>query len=82
MNIPKEQKKVKYFQKDKIFNHLDRFGSITQKDAYELYAITRLGARIYELRELGLVIDTIMEDGKNRFGEKTRYARYILRRES
>lgn len=82
MNIPKEEKKVKYFQKDKIFNHLDRFGSITQKEAFELYAITRLGARIYELREAGLVIDMIYETGVNRFGEKTRYGRYFLRKDA
>jgi len=38
----------------------------------------RLGARIWDLRRDGVNISMEMEEGKNRFGKKTRYARYKL----
>lgn len=72
---------VKRSQKNKVFDFLDRFGSISVLDAFECYAITRLSAVIYLLRREGLVIDTVIEKGYNRFGERTRFARYYLRRE-
>ena len=81
MNISQEKPNVKYIQREKVFNHLDRLGSITTKDAFEIYGITRLSAKIYELRKMGLIIDTVRERGFNRFGEPTNYARYYLRRD-
>ncbi len=51
---------------------------ITSEDAYLMFGITRLSAIIFDLREQGLNIDTLDEKGKNRYGDKTRYGRYIL----
>lgn len=79
--IPQTKIKVKRSQKNKVFDYLDRFGSITSLEAFENFAITRLGARIYDLRQLGIMIDTVIERGVNRFGEPTKFARYYLRRE-
>ena len=42
------------------------------------YGIMRLGARIFELRRGGMDICREMVSGKNRYGEKTSYAKYIL----
>ena len=50
---------------------------LTAADAVEM-GIYRLAPRIMELREAGHVINTIMEEGENRHGEKVRYARYVL----
>ena len=81
MNIPQTIKKVKLSQKEKVLRHLDQFGSITTLEAFRDYAITRLSAKIYELRKMGLVIVTIRERGFNRFGEPTNFARYYLRKD-
>ena len=40
-------------QTEKVLKHLLRKGSITSWEAIEKYGITRLSARIFELRELG-----------------------------
>lgn len=61
-----------------ILKHLKRNPWITSRDAFEKYGITRLSARIKELREMGYDIRTIMVETTTRFGESCRYARYVL----
>lgn len=51
---------------------------ITSAEAFTLFGITRLSARIYELRDSGMNIVTISETSKNRYGNPTTYARYRL----
>jgi len=63
----------------RILNHLKAYGSITSMEAFEKYGITRLAARIKELRDDGYNIITHMMDGQNRYGEATKYAKYVLR---
>lgn len=38
---------------DLILNHIKTHGSITSKEAFELFGCTRLSARIFDLREKG-----------------------------
>lgn len=66
-------------QCDKILRHLKDVGSITPVDALRDYGCMRLGARIWGLKRMGHHIDMELETGENRYGEKTRYARYTLR---
>lgn len=66
-------------QKEKILNHLQIHGSITDLDAYTLYAVRRLGARIWDLRSDGHAIVTQNTKAKNRFGEETHFATYVLK---
>lgn len=54
---------------------------ITSRDAFEYYGITRLSARIKELREMGYDIRTIMVETTTRFNEPCRYARYVWKHE-
>lgn len=61
-----------------ILEHLRTHKWLTSKEAFELYGITRLSARIKELRELGYDIRTVMVETTTRFGESCRYARYVL----
>ena len=61
-----------------ILDYLMRNKSITQKDAIDLFGCYRLGARIWDLKNAGVEIVRHMEDGVNRFGERTRYARSSL----
>lgn len=67
--------------KTRILNHFKEYGSITSMDAFERYGITRLAARIKDLRDLGYNITTLTMEGQNRYGEATRYAKYILKGE-
>ena len=55
--------------------------TITSKEAFRELGITRLSARIFDLRNLGYVIDTKDVLGRNRYGHATRYAEYLLIRE-
>lgn len=61
-----------------ILDHLKKFGSITSADAYELYGCHRLGARIADLKAIGISITAERESGKNRFGQTVYYNRYRL----
>ena len=65
-------------QKETILKHLKEHGKITDLTAYRLYAIRRLGARIWDLRDDGYIIRTEDTKGKNRFGKITRFATYIF----
>lgn len=63
-------------QKERIRKYLDDFGSITKLEAMRDLGIMRLEARIWEMVRAGEPIITDWETGKNRYGDKTRYARY------
>lgn len=65
-------------QKERILRHLQVFGSITPVEALNDYGVMRLAARISDLKEDGNKIITNDVTGINRFGEKTRYAKYVL----
>lgn len=61
-----------------VLNYLESHSGITSKQAFEIFGITRLSARISDLRGEGYNISTINRDGLNRWGHKTRYAEYRL----
>lgn len=63
----------------KVIEHLLKKGSITSWDAITLYGATRLSAIIFNLRDRGYEIDTLMIEGKDRFGNESRYAKYVLK---
>lgn len=65
-------------QKERILRHLTDFGSITQMDAMQDYGIMRLASRVNDLRRDGAQIVTEVVEGRNRYGEKTRWARYRM----
>lgn len=64
--------------KPRIIKYMQKHGGITSQDAFKDLGITRLSARIKELRDVGYDISTIMVDGKNRYGEDIRYGLYRL----
>lgn len=63
-------------QKQMVLDYIREFGSITPLDAFRDLGITRLSAIVFRLRADGHDIDKAIESGKNRFGNRTRYARY------
>jgi len=64
--------------KNRIIEYMKKHKGITSQDAFRDLGITRLSARIKELRELGYNISTIMVDGTNKYGERVRYGLYKL----
>ena len=65
-------------QAERILRHLTDFGSITQGEALQEYGIMRLASRVNDLRRDGVPIITEVVEGRNRYGEKTRFARYRI----
>ena len=65
-------------QSDIVLRHLEDYGSITQMDAIRDYGIMRLASRVNDLRREGHPIITEVVEGRNRYGEKTRWARYRM----
>ena len=65
-------------QKDRVIAHILAYGSITAAEAYSQYGCMRLASRICDLKADGYKIGKTMEEGKNRYGETERHARYFL----
>lgn len=72
LNLDKTQTRVYDF----IKNH----GSITTLDAFLELGETRLSARIFELKEKGVRLETEWIDVSNRFGESRRVKKYFFAR--
>ena len=64
--------------KQRILKHLQEKGSITPMEALEQYGCYRLGARVFDLRRDGFVINTTIVEGTDRNGEPMKYARYTM----
>ena len=65
-------------QNEMIINHLREYGSITQHEALRDYGCMRLASRISDIRKTGIKIIRLTETSRNRYGQKIRYARYIM----
>lgn len=74
-------KMARLTQTGRILRHLNDYGSITPLEAMEQYGIMRLGARIWDIKQLGYNVVTMTEKAINRYGEPVHYARYALKRE-
>ena len=75
MNIPNIET---LSQEEIVAIHLIHEGNISSMEAISEYGITRLSAKIHTLRKRGWNIQTVPENGKNRFGKKTNHGRYIF----
>lgn len=69
---------AKMTQNSRVLRHLRDYGSITSLEAMSEYGIMRLASRVCELRRQGYDIQSTMETGENRYGEKTSYTRYTF----
>ena len=68
-------------QAERVLDYIKWFGSITTLEAFRDLGVTRLSARIFELRAKGLNIDSTSVTSKNRYGETCTYAKYFLKGE-
>mgnify|MGYP002527567171 CR=1 FL=1 len=65
-------------QNQMVLSHMTKHKTITSIEAFELYGITRLSARIYNLREAGHKVGMRWEQGITRFGSPCKYGVYYL----
>ena len=65
-------------QCEKIIRYMKDFGSITTMQAFDDLDVTRLSARIYDLKALGYKIKAETVKRRNRYGEKKVYSKYSL----
>lgn len=72
---------TKEIQREQTVLHLRQHKGITSYEAYSLYGITRISAIIFNLRKKGMNIESVWQQGKNRYGKDVRYVRYELRGE-
>lgn len=64
-------------QCEKILDYMKEHGSITGMEAIGLGVMNYKG-RLFDLRRLGVAIETKMETHTNKAGERKTYARYYL----
>lgn len=74
--------KKKASQNDYVLAWLRAYGSISTMEAFQYLGITRLSARIWELRNEGYVFDEENETCKNRIGKRVTYKRYRFQKET
>lgn len=65
-------------QTEKILKHMQERGGITSMEAFQMYGITRLSARICDLRLQGVQISNQRQKARNRDGETVYFDRYVL----
>ena len=69
---------MKKSQSKVVLEHLKTFETITSYEAFTLYGITRLSAKIFDLRKEGVNIESVMTKVDTRYGS-TMIAVYTLR---
>lgn len=62
----------------RVKDYMERNGSITSMQAFRDLKITRLAARISDLKQMGIKVGSTTEINVNEWGEKARYARYYI----
>lgn len=68
-------------QKERIIQYIKDFGSITTKEAFNDLGVSRLSARIADLKDEGYEFTDEWESSKNRYGETVTYKRFAFREE-
>lgn len=61
-----------------VMKYIEDYGSISPLEAFKDLGITRLSARVYELRKSGVPIIGETEKAKTRYGSTAYYTRYKL----
>lgn len=71
----------KMTQDERVLNYMKQFGGITTQEAFIDLGVTRLSAKIYNLKKRGYKITSEYKTGKNRFGETTYFKKYMLEKD-
>lgn len=71
-------KRKEMTQEDRVLQFMKDTGSITSWQAIQQFGITRLSAKIFNLRREGYEITNKMRFSKNRYGEPIHFVEYQL----
>ena len=69
---------MKTTQNDRILRHLKDYGTITIWEAIQEYGVTRLSARIKDVKDMGYMITDEWVSTPNRYGEMISFKKYSL----
>lgn len=64
-------------QNQQVLDYIDRHGSITSLEAFKKLGVTRLSARIKDIKDAGIQIDGLWDYTVNRYGDQCRVKRYF-----
>lgn len=67
-------------QCEMIVDYLQTHVGITSKEAMEQLGVYRLASRIHDLKEEGYSFDAVAREEINRYGQKTTFTEYRLRK--
>lgn len=67
-------------QEQVLLQHFAKHKTITSMEAFSLYGITRLSAKIYDLRDKGYEIGMVWEEGVNRFGNAVKWGKFFIKK--
>ncbi len=67
-------------QVEQIIQYLKDFGSITTFESFTELGVTRLGSRIFDIRQLGYELEEEWLTKKNRYGKPVSYKKYMLKK--
>ena len=70
-------KRKELTQEERVVDYVRRFGSISSYEAFVDLGITRLSARIFNLKN-DYYITWVWESRKNRLGETVHFKRYFI----
>lgn len=65
-------------QVDRVYDYMKRYGSINTWQAFNELGVARLSARVWELRNQGIIIKRDTTKIMNRYGETITAFKYIL----
>lgn len=65
-------------QTEIVLEHLKKHGNITTWQAIQKYGITRLSAKIFNLRKQGFKINNENISKINRYGVQVNFVKYVL----
>ena len=68
-------------QEQRVLEYMKEHNGITSLEAFQHLGITRLSAKIFNLKKQGYLITSEMQQGENRYGETTHFKRYMLVKE-
>lgn len=65
-------------QNDMVLEYIRNYGSITQLEAMADLGVSRLAARMSDLKAMGFDVHKTMATSYNRFGKKVSYSKYTI----
>lgn len=68
-------------QNERVLRHMQDYGGISSMEAFQDYGVTRLSARISDLRHEGHKISAKRYTSRNRYGDKVSFCLYWLEEE-